>query len=1058
MSSMPCERPTAVDPALKPGATRIWVFFVALELALAAAYFSFPEHHLLFWPPIGLGAVVATVLGIRCHRPDRPAAWYLMAAALGCFILGDTTYRFLTEVLDYRSPFPSVADVPYLLTYPLFAAALYLFVRGGARTRDAASLIDALLITIALGLLSWVYLIQPYFHANGLTVLQRVVSVSYPLGDVLVLSMLTRLVIGGGLRVVSTRLLVIGASGLLAADVCYGWIQLNRVGTWQVGGPIDLGWAAFYVAWGAAALHPSMRQVDRSRGRVSGRMSRLRVASLVVASLIPPAVLLVQSIDKPHGDGVTIAVFSAVLFGLVTARMSGIIAGHLQSVSRERVLRSCGDSLVAAHELPDVYQAALAAVWALRPGSQEATQTSLYLAGPEGVVCVASTSARIGSAPDVAQWTAAQHGGSLAPDGRSSVTPLRREGAVTGMLLVGTQHPLTWDEHGALTTLASQLALAVESVRRADDLRQRQSDAHFRGLIRNASDIILVVDRNGLITYAAPSLGRALGRPVDSVLGKPLSGLLHEDDVAAALAVLQELTAQRRNSRAVADWRLRRADGQYLSFEVLSNNLLHDPSVAGIVLTMRDVSERRALEQELTHQAFHDGLTGLPNRVLFLNRTEQALDRAARDGKLIAIVTLDVDSLKDINDTRGHAAGDELLIAIARRLKGNLRAGATLARFGGDEFAILVEDIEGVEAADAFTRRLLTPFDRPFALLGEKVRATASVGVVVTAGTEGDLDVSGLLRCADLALYAAKERGKGQMVRYDPGLHARMLDRLALRSELQQAVEAEQFRLLYQPIVTIESGQIVGAEALVRWAHPTRGLIPPIEFIGLAEDTGLMVQLGRWILDQACAQAKQWADEGHGHLEMAVNVSARQLQEPGFVEEVRATLERHALAADSLVLELTESVLVDDASAIPERLSALKRAGRPDRDRRLRDRVLQPDLPDPVPDQHAQGRQVLRRRAGHGQSRGQHPGASDRLAGPQPAPGCRGRGRRAPGAARRAVVARMWPGPGLHLLTAGDVDRAVRADVRRRADRAAAGRRRVAQTRPAASLGAARAT
>jgi EAL domain-containing protein (putative c-di-GMP-specific phosphodiesterase class I) len=250
-----------------------------------------------------------------------------------------------------------------------------------------------------------------------------------------------------------------------------------------------------------------------------------------------------------------------------------------------------------------------------------------------------------------------------------------------------------------------------------------------------------------------------------------------------------------------------------------------------------------------------------------------------------------------------------------------------MARLGGDEFALLVEDIVDEPEAASFAERVLAPFSAPFAVQGEQMLASASAGLVLTTGTEAGLDLTGLLRCADLALYSAKERGKGQLVRYDSGLHARMLDQLALRSELQRAVEAEEFFLEYQPIVAIDTGKAVGAEALVRWLHPTRGLVTPLEFIGLAEDTGLIVQLGRWILNQACAQTRIWLDQGHTGLTTSVNVSGRQLQEAGFVDEVRSTLDRHGLSPGNLILELTESVLVYDGSAVPERLSALKDLG-----------------------------------------------------------------------------------------------------------------------------------
>lgn len=459
----------------------------------------------------------------------------------------------------------------------------------------------------------------------------------------------------------------------------------------------------------------------------------------------------------------------------------------------------------------------------------------------------------------------------------------------------------------------------------ADEL---ELSARCRSLVQNASDVIMVVDEVGRITYAAPSITRVLDYAPSDVLGRPLSDLLHEGDFADAGAVLDGLTVRTSEERSVADWRLRHADGTHLSFEVLSNSMLGDPNVAGIVLTMRDVSERRMVEQQLTHQAFHDSLTGLPNRVLFRDRAEQALARATRLGTLVAIVMIDIDGFKGINDTRGHAAGDELLVGIARRMTQNLRAGATVARLSGDEFAILVEDIANETEAAGFSARVLAPFGAPFTVQDEEMLASASAGLVLTTGIGASaMDLPGLMRSADLALYAAKGRGKGQLVQYDAGLHDQMIDRLALRTELEHGVEAHEFFLHYQPIVAIDTGQILGAEALVRWQHPTRGPVAPGDFISFAEDTGLIVPLGRWVLDQACAQARIWLDEGLGDFCVSVNVSGRQLQEAGFVDDVRSALARQDLPAGVLSLELTESVLVYDGSTLPERLAALKDLG-----------------------------------------------------------------------------------------------------------------------------------
>ncbi len=253
-------------------AVRPLIAFLFLGAVLAIMYFALPSYHLLLWTPLGLSSVVATVVGIRRYRPRRQASWWLLAAAELCFIAGDTTYNVLTQFFHENNPFPSLADLFYLATYPLFGVAIMLFIRDRCSGRDRGALIDAVIITTGLGLLSWLYLIVPNFRADGLDLLQRLTSVAYPLGDVLVLVMLARLVGGGGgARVRSMHLLVLGAVGLIAADVSYGLIQLN--GVWAVGGPVDVGWIAFYLTWGCAALHPSMQRMSEIQPRRSAPVS-----------------------------------------------------------------------------------------------------------------------------------------------------------------------------------------------------------------------------------------------------------------------------------------------------------------------------------------------------------------------------------------------------------------------------------------------------------------------------------------------------------------------------------------------------------------------------------------------------------------------------------------------------------------------------------------------------------------------------------------------------------------------------------------------------------------
>ncbi|MEO5982101.1 MAG: EAL domain-containing protein [Pedococcus sp.] len=905
----------------------LWVAYLVVAAGLTCSYYLFPSHQTLLWTCLGLSAVAATVTGIRRNRPRAPLAWYLLAAAELTFSAGDTSYNVLTEVLHQDNPFPSVADAFYLPMYVLIAAGFFLVIRARSSSRDLPSLIDAVIITTGVGLLSWVYLIVPNFQADGLDWLQRFVSVAYPIGDVLILALLARLVAGGGLRLTSMLFLLVGATGLLGADLAYALLQLH--GVWEIGGPTDIGWAIFYATWGAAALHPTMGRLTDVAPLASVGVSRGRLALLTLASLIAPGVLFIQS--KQHANiaattVATVAVFSVALFVLVLARMSGIVGAHEQSVVRERALRTSSEALVAAQGLTDIYEAALTGVTTL-VGPSMLKGASVYHAASDGLTCMAMVRTTLQGHEEAAYWDAARGGGYLSATGAVSVNPLRYDLDDRGMLVVEGTSALTVDQHNALATLASQVGLAVGSATLAEELSQSKSQEQFRGMIQNSSEIIVVADEDGLITYGTPSLERELGHQVSEILGTPLSDLLHPDEVGKVHALVVGLAGRSSQAPSTADWRVRHADGRYRFFEVLTSNLLDDPSVTGVVLTMRDVTERRAMEEQLTHQAFHDTLTGLPNRALFQDRVEHALARATRNGTTLVLAMLDLDDFKVVNDLRGHAAGDAMLRAVASRLATTLRSSTTIARLGGDEFAVLLDDLADKSQATHLIERILQPFRTPFVLDGEELPTTASVGVVISGGNEVALNFTELLRCADLALYAAKERGKGRVEVYHDDLHTRMVSRATQRSELSTAMLEGQFELHYQPVVLIDTGEIVGSEALVRWRHPDRGLVMPSEFITTAEETGQIVELGLWILDSACKQWRWWVDHGHASHQLSVNVSARQLQEAGFAQEVVAVLERHHMNPAQLVLELTESIFALDGPRILDQLNTIRDLG-----------------------------------------------------------------------------------------------------------------------------------
>ncbi len=429
----------------------------------------------------------------------------------------------------------------------------------------------------------------------------------------------------------------------------------------------------------------------------------------------------------------------------------------------------------------------------------------------------------------------------------------------------------------------------------------------------------------------SPSVTRIFGYAVDELEGTKLTALLRPDDVARVEAAVSETALGRGPGSAPMEIRLRHRDGRWLTVEAMATNLLNEPTIRGIVVNARDISERKVLEAQLTHQAFHDPLTGLANRALFIDRVSHALDRAQRSAEVLAVLFLDLDNFKTINDSLGHAAGDRLLVTVASRLQACVRGSDTVARLGGDEFALLIENAAGEMSATKAADRITAAMRQPITIEGKEMFITASIGIAAGGGPAAGEEntAAALLRNADMAMYTAKGRGKGRYESFERHMHWEALDRLDLEADLRHAVERGELTLMYQPIVSLETCKVVGAEALMRWAHPRRGVLYPAQFISVAEEMGVIVEIGDWVVQQACRQAAPWAArlEPAGSFAVAVNVSGHQLQHPGFVDTVRAAVAAAGLPPAALVLEITESALMHGTQATLERLTALRSVG-----------------------------------------------------------------------------------------------------------------------------------
>jgi diguanylate cyclase (GGDEF)-like protein len=662
-----------------------WVYICAMTLLTGGYAFgqlsgpAWLKSGLVF-NLIGGATIAALIVGGRKNSGRSCLPWYLFAVGQGLFVTSDVLSSNYERLFGEAMTFPSIADPFHLAFYPFLVAGMLLLIHERDEGRDRDGLIDALIVTVALATLLWVYLIAPYADSESGSLLKSLTSIAYPAMDILVLGVVARVAAGSHRREPAFVFLLSGAVVLLLSDAYHGLKLLD--GGYDTAGILDTGWAIYYTLLGTSALHPSMRQLSEPGPEPDGRLTRARLMLLTCASFTAPLLIFVRvGIDDQLGIYVLVGA-SALMFALVLLRMAGIVRRNEQ--------------------------------------------------------------------------------------------------------------------------------LAVQMV----------------------------------------------------------------------------------------------------------------------ALTEESVS--KAFLAELEHQAFHDTLTGLPNRALFRNRVEHALASQRRDHLPVAVLFLDVDDFKNVNDSLGHAAGDEVLQELGRRLEDCMRPVDTAARLGGDEFAILIHDAESELQSVEIAHRVMDKIEKPIALPSRDVTLATSIGIAFSdQNMISSRDAEELLRNADAAMYMAKENGKGSYQIFQPEMHTKALARLELKTDLQRALDCGEFTLRYQPIMDLARGDMAGMEALVRWEHPTRGTVLPLEFVGLLEDTGLIVPVGRHVLCEACAWAGHMQREcpREPPLSMAVNVSAHQLQRPEFIEEVRSALKETGIVPSSLTLELTESVMMQDMELSLIRLNGLRALG-----------------------------------------------------------------------------------------------------------------------------------
>ena len=764
-----------------------------------------------------IAAAMACLLRAKSFRGRMRWGWALIGLGVFAWGLGQLAWVYLESFRGDDVPFPSQADIGYLGMVLLTPAGLLVLPSAAqAVANRARSVLDGLMVATSLVLMAWIIIIEPLIQAGGDSALALYISLAYPLGDVVIVTIVVYMLALQRQRGHNLGNLALVGAGMVAFAISdIGYAYLNLIGAYASGGVTDIGWFAGFSLILLAARKP--------------------VRAVVADAEIRPG----EEGGQPFG---VLLPYVAVLAALLTS-----------------------------------------VIWFASTG-----QISAFVA-----------------------YT------------RSALI----------LLIVGRQ---------LLTLLENRSLTRNLEARVADRTAELfASEQRFHALVQHSSDVVTVVGRDGYVLYQSESIQRVFGYSAQDLTERHLDQLV-DDDSGERLAGAMASVADRPYATTVLELRIRHRDGRWRQAEATVTNLLGDPSVGGLVLNTRDISERKELQEQLVHEAYHDALTQLANRALFRERVSEALEERHETAD-VTVLFLDLDGFKEVNDSLGHLAGDHLLVQVADRLRDAVREGDVVARFGGDEFAVLIESPLGSPDAESVAQRIVDNLHEPFRIDTRDIHVRASIGLAA-AGVSGEAagvgplaDSGGggaeqLMRNADLAMYKAKSAGGSGFASYHPRMLAGLVDRLELEADLRLALERGELKLHYQPTIDVSDSRVVGFEALVRWQHPTRGLISPLDFIPIAEGTGLIVPLGRWVIAEACRQAMAWATASSQRaagtspvnrpVKMAVNVSVRQFDRCDLPNIVGDVLAETGMPADQLCLEMTESVLMTDTE---ENLAALVR-------------------------------------------------------------------------------------------------------------------------------------
>jgi diguanylate cyclase (GGDEF)-like protein/PAS domain S-box-containing protein len=1044
--------------------TQAWKLSLITGLTIIALSTPFgPEVLGIATTPIAIAALASLyVLGPRWWRPSDPVVFRAYGTGLLSFVIAVAVRDLEIPIVGH---YVTLADSFDVLGYASLIYATRRLVTKRSHFKDPTNLLDSLIVSAGVSTAAIAYVVLPYMRNESIPISDRLTSAVLTFEALVLFTMIARLAIGPGARNLAYYMLALGAAGSVATELAIGYNLRHQTDVGIDGTLAGVAGGVAILFLGTSAMHPKLATLTEPTSEQVADASWSKVAVMTLSGLLPIVVLASADASRSSVEFWLALGAWAAIMAMIVLRLTGLAKAWQRARDMERVLSRAAAGLAASTDTEKMYDVAIqsmagfidqptmrASVLSLEAGTWRVQRSSGYLSNAVRTDGFFIT--------DPAVIEVLTHGApstlrnATPPDCESNVradvivAPMYSRGDLRGALVMvtGERHDDYLPE--VLGSLATDVAIAVETaaligamhrqrserrfralvensddiiavvsddttsflspaaarllgyadddiaamsiedlatgpdlndlrvmiqrpdlvagsremrfrcadgswrwfeVRVADlrsdaevhgvvvtaneisdrkqaELTLSHSEARFRALVQNSSDIVAVLDQSQLVAYVSASVERVLGYSVDSLQGTDLGDLIHPEDHYLLGAALFRVQSSMVGMHRV-EMRVRDTMGNWRIMDVTFTDLSDDSAVGGVVMNAHDITERKSLEHDLRHQALHDTLTGLPNRVLFRDRIDVALHRR-RDGDEVAVLVIDLDDFKTINDAAGHSVGDELIKTLGVRMRSFLRGSDTAARLGGDEFAIVLDGVESRDDAMAIATRALDALREPFVSNGIEITVDGSVGVAFSVDCEAP-DPEIMLRNADMALYAAKKRGKGQAAIYEQSMHADVYERLELKNDLLKAIEADELLVYYQPIIELATGSVLGFEALVRWQHPTRGMVSPGQFIPLAEDSGLIVPLGRWVLHTALGQLERWQAATPGHarpLTMSVNLSPRQLSDPHVVDDIAQALAQRQLAPGTVTLELTESSDVDQAVDI-ERLIAIRNLG-----------------------------------------------------------------------------------------------------------------------------------